>query len=220
MKYIVIDLEMHPIPNKYKRERNICKQETIEIGAVALDESYEEISSFKAFVKPQFCTKIYAKYEKLTGISTEMLKNAEPFEAAFKTFTDWCYCQGEVVKVIAWSDNDFGQVIHEIKLKKLVLNEHEKNIMVDWYNFQKEFSEILKKRRQLSLDLALVYADIPFEGRRHDALWDARNTAKLYSITRNPEAQKQMVERAETMFVTEPLTASLGEMFNFNTLLT
>jgi len=37
MRYIVVDLEMHPLPNKYKFEKTICKNETIEIGAVMLD---------------------------------------------------------------------------------------------------------------------------------------------------------------------------------------
>ena len=43
MKYIVIDLEMNPIAAVHKTERETCKLEVIEIGAVLLDENYQEI---------------------------------------------------------------------------------------------------------------------------------------------------------------------------------
>lgn len=43
MKYIVVDLEMNPIQSKLKQERKICKNEIIQIGAVCLNEDYDEI---------------------------------------------------------------------------------------------------------------------------------------------------------------------------------
>ena len=45
MKHIVVDLEMNNISNKYKDFD--CTMETIEIGAIMLDENYQEISSFR-----------------------------------------------------------------------------------------------------------------------------------------------------------------------------
>ena len=46
MKYVVIDLEMNPIATVHTAEREYCKLEVIEIGAVLLDEKYQEIGSF------------------------------------------------------------------------------------------------------------------------------------------------------------------------------
>lgn len=46
MKKIFVDLEMNPIRDK--AARRICRSETIEIGAIMLDESNQEISSFKS----------------------------------------------------------------------------------------------------------------------------------------------------------------------------
>ena len=61
MKYLVIDLEMNPIGSAYKAERTTCKLEVIEIGAVLLDEAYQEIGSFVTLVKPYFNSRIEKK---------------------------------------------------------------------------------------------------------------------------------------------------------------
>ena len=85
MYKIFVDLEMHPIPRILKEERKICTQEIIEIGAVKLNEENEEISSFCEFVKPGYVSKIYSKFQKLTGIRTEDIAFADLRETA----VDW-----------------------------------------------------------------------------------------------------------------------------------
>ena len=49
MRKIFVDLEMCPILKEYATEKEICKLETIEIGAVMLDEEGKEIASFKEY---------------------------------------------------------------------------------------------------------------------------------------------------------------------------
>ena len=61
MKHIVIDLEMNQVNGKSKA-RALCRMETIEIGAVMLDENLQEVSSFKEYVHPEYSDKVYAKY--------------------------------------------------------------------------------------------------------------------------------------------------------------
>ena len=51
MKHIVVDLEMNIIRNNAEA-RKICTNETIEIGAVMLDDNLQEIASFRTYVKP------------------------------------------------------------------------------------------------------------------------------------------------------------------------
>ena len=75
---VFVDLEMHPIPRSFQEERQICTQEIIEIGAVKLNEQNEEVSSFCEFVKPGYVSKIYSKFQKLTGISTADVEQADP----------------------------------------------------------------------------------------------------------------------------------------------
>lgn len=216
MRYIIVDLEMHPLPNKYKFEKSICKNETIEIGAVMLGDDLNEMSEFKRLIKPKYCAKIYPKYEKMTGITTEMLEQAGSFEAAFHDFAKWCLDDGEAFQIIAWSESDLCQFAHEICLKRVGLSEDEKGIMTGWRDFQKEFGSIVNKEYQVSLDMAMLYADISFEGHRHDAVWDSRNTAQLFRMTREDEDRIRIADRAESLFTTDPLSVSLEELFNFS----
>jgi inhibitor of KinA sporulation pathway (predicted exonuclease) len=41
-----------------------------------------------------------------------------------------------------------------------------------------------------SLSYAVMLAGAEFEGRRHDALFDARNTARIFRTVRIPEERK------------------------------
>ena len=79
MKHIVIDLEMNTLNNQFKDEKRICNREIIQIGAVLLDEQYQEIGYFNTLVKPQYNERIERKFEKLTGITTEMVRHAPTF---------------------------------------------------------------------------------------------------------------------------------------------
>ena len=54
MKYVVVDFEMNPLPKKMKQVREICQQEIIEIGAVMLDDDWQEIDAYKSLVKPEY----------------------------------------------------------------------------------------------------------------------------------------------------------------------
>ena len=53
MKHIVVDLEMNTLAKQFKEEKSICGSEIIQIGAVLLDENYQEIGSFHTLVRPQ-----------------------------------------------------------------------------------------------------------------------------------------------------------------------
>ena len=43
---------MIKIADRYREKRKVCKMEIIEIGAVVLNEAYQEIGSFKTMVRP------------------------------------------------------------------------------------------------------------------------------------------------------------------------
>ena len=47
MVHIVADLEMNWLDFKYENERKISTNEMIEIGAVTMNEKFEEIGAFK-----------------------------------------------------------------------------------------------------------------------------------------------------------------------------
>ena len=116
MNHIFVDFEMNPIEKKYKEVRQICTHEIIEIGAVMLDENYEEIAAFKRYVKPEYSTEINKKCRELTGITTEMVQDAPGFEEALLEFVIWCMDQGEPFEIYAWSENDLLQLTGEMRL--------------------------------------------------------------------------------------------------------
>ena len=67
MKYVIVDLEMNPVSNEYPNERKVSRLETIQIGAVLLDEKYQEIGSFVTLVKPEYNTRIQKRRVYETG---------------------------------------------------------------------------------------------------------------------------------------------------------
>ena len=88
MKHIVVDLKMNKVGKEY---RNLgCTMETIEIGAIMLDENFQEISSFRTYVKPEYNTRITSIVRDLTGITYDMVINAPKFDEAIKMFSNWC----------------------------------------------------------------------------------------------------------------------------------
>ena len=109
MRKIFVDLEMCPIPKGFAAEKEICRQETIEIGAVMLDEEGEEISCFKEYVRPAYATDIPKHIERLTGIRYETVETAASFREVLHHFTEWC---GEMdYTIYSWSDNDVLQIL-------------------------------------------------------------------------------------------------------------
>ena len=218
MKYVVIDLEMNPISAVHTAEREICKLEVIEIGAVLLDEKYQEIGSFVTLVKPRLNSRIERKYEKLTGIKTEMTESAPYFEDALDMFFSWCNNIPDEIQIIQWSDNDFAQISKEIQLKNISLSiQDKKYIDTTWFDFQAEYGSTLGLEHNISLKDAVMYAGEDFCGRQHDALVDARNTAVLFGIVRDEaKCQKTLQHVIEALKPKDDF--SLGDLFDFSAL--
>ncbi len=218
MNYIIVDLEMNPVAKEYKREREISKMEIIEIGAVIMDEQFLVLGEFKTLVKPMFNSEIYRRYETLTGISTQMVSSAPAFTTAYEMFVNWCESYGSEYEVYAWSDTDYHQIVAELEQKNYQ-DEDKKRILDHWYDFQKEYTEKLGLERIMSLEKALNYAGIEFEGRMHDALWDAKNTAELFAIVRNEDRCNVVLKSVMEVLRPKKVSGSLGEMFDFGALM-
>ena len=218
MRYIILDLEMNRIADRYRMERQVCKMEVIEIGAVVLNEAYQEIGSFKTLVKPRYNDVIEKKYEKLTGISTRMVKDAPDFERALHMFFGWCESMEDHVEIYQWSNSDQRQIIKEMELKQISLTETEQKYFTVWNDFQKEFGDKLGLSNQVSLKNAVMYAGIKIDGYFHDALYDARNTATLFRTARDPEICRKALDRVIRVLKPEPVKATLGELFDFGSL--
>ena len=217
MKYIVVDFEMNPVSRTYKEQKAICRNEIIQIGAVLLDEDYQEKDSFQTYVKPRFCEELRRSIVRLTGITDDMLLFAPGFPEALKLFFEWCLRCGDEIQIIQWSENDYSQITGEILQKQYMLTKQEKTLMTGWYDFQKEYGDVIGAEHETSLSYAVMLAGEEFEGKRHDALFDARNTARIFRTVRIPEERKNSIGKViEVLKENKPLVSSLGDMFDFS----
>ena len=215
MRYIFVDFEMNPIEAIHKEDKKVCGSEIIEIGAVMLDENFKEISFFKKLVKPRYNSRIYKKWEVLTGITTEMVIGAAYFESVFADFIDWCGDDG--YEIYAWSNCDRSHIVKEMKLKHFERTEACEYMLDHWMDFQKIYGEIVSVEKLISLESALSACGIPFSGRKHDALYDARNTSLLFVESKMNDLAKLVKEVRNTMRSKDE-GPTLGELFNFEKL--
>lgn len=150
-----------------------------------------------------------------------MVANAPTFSVAFKQFTDWCLKIKDDVMIYAWSNTDHSQVMKEIQLKQYKLSEEEHKLMEHgWTDFQNEFDIHLGFERQISLKLALDMAGIDFNGRQHDVLDDARNTAKLLRVFKDEELFDQTLRKIEEVMKPSSLENTLGNLIDLSMFMT
>lgn len=215
MKYVVVDLEMNSLAERFTEEKAVCGMETIAIGAVLLDEKYREIGAFKTLVKPQYNDVIGAYFTRLTGITTSMVENEPVFEKALEKFFDWLHSVDDDIQIYQWSDTDLDQVTKEINLKHIQIDSADQPWVHNWYDLQKEYGEKLNLTKPLSLKNAVMYAGIEFVGKEHDPLCDADNTAALLKILRDPKLCDIALGHVIEALTPKPAGATLGELFNF-----
>lgn len=218
MKHIVVDLEMNPLDRNFKKEKAICGREIIQIGAVLLDDQYQEIGHFNTLVKPQYNKRIEKKFEKLTGIKTDMLQDAPVFKDAIGQFFSWCHSINDDIRIYQWSKSDCTQITKELTLKKICLDLYDTELLLGFQDFQKEFGDKLGLSKAVSLKDAVMYAGVDFSGKEHDALDDAKNTAALLRIIRIPDLCKAALENVIDALATKSMGTSLGELFHFEEL--
>ena len=212
MNSIFIDLEMHPVARAYAEPFALLKTETIEIGAVMLDENLQEISSFKEYVHPDYSDKVYPKYQKLTGITTEMLANADGFRTVFDHFCKWC---GNGYTIYSWSDSDIWQLMRECDWKGVEYSEEVRYMFNHWKDFQAEFCSMLNMNKLMSLTDAVSIGGLDFAGHQHDGLADARNTADLYRQTSDAHSEEFQRLLRNLEEASRPCTFSIREVVDF-----
>ena len=176
--FVVVDLEMCKVPKSYKNEYNYGA-EIIQIGAALMDEDYEVLGTFSTFVKPEFGY-IDGFIKKLTGITVADIKDAPGIEEAIKSFLAWLP-ENEQVTAISWSTTDKYQIIRETQCKNIKIDARLQEMLESWIDCQPEFSEKMQMKKSYPLEEALIATDIITEGKAHNGLDDAYNTALLYA---------------------------------------
>ena len=214
MYHVVVDLEMNEILREYEAQRKISSYETIEIGAVILDENYEEITEYKTYVKPEI-NEILPPYVEITGITNETVASSRKFVEVMPEFVDWIYTNcGSDYKIYSWSMSDYRQIKNEVKLKSYVDNRVDE-MLNKWIDFQKDFGKIIGAKKRVSLKDAVFYVGNDFEGQMHDALCDARNTGLLLKLSQNKEEMLSILAPLIKAYKPkEDMTFSMGDLFS------
>ena len=88
MNYLVIDLEMCNVPRDYRSRSYKYANETIQIGAVLLDEEFKRIGTLSQYVHPEHGV-IDPFIQNLTGIRNSQVKKAPRIEEALLHMIAW-----------------------------------------------------------------------------------------------------------------------------------
>ncbi len=207
-QYVVVDLEMCKVSFKRRTNGYHRANETIQVGAVLLNDSFEIIDKFNSFVKPEF-GRLSWEISDLTGIKGKDISKAPVMKDVMEAFLDWI---PEDTVFVSWSDNDYRQIKGECEAKGIVDPRIDK-LLENVMDCQKMFSNKIADKRIYNLTEALIMADIIQEGQEHNGLDDAYNTAKLFAkIMTEPEFKLNRVYENSRSGKNEPLSFSLGDL--------
>ena len=172
MRYIVVDLEATCWKSGTRPER----MEIIEIGAVELASAQGPArSEFSCFVRPidepilsEFCTH-------LTGIQQSDVEGATTFPDALAAFVGWI--GPEPFVLCSWGAYDLGQFRTDCRRHGIPQPANfEQHV-----NLKRAFAE-LHGIPPCGMKAALARLELPFAGRHHRGIDDARNIARIATV--------------------------------------
>ena len=197
MNYIIYDLEWNQPPDELSVVTDpICLEgEIVELGAVKLNEQFQPVEEFRRFVKPEYYPKMHKRIASLTGITDKILaEQGVSFPEMYESFTSWC---GAEYTLMSWSMSDLP-----ILIDNLLLHGMDVSRLPECCDIQRIFSrEIMRGSTRYSLDTALAILKEKGDT-AHDALNDARNTAKVCS---HLNLEEYIGEYAAKAFAEQPL---------------
>lgn len=179
MNYIVIDFEFNQAYDFEKnRKGNVdknCTFEIIQIGAIKLDENFNEVDNFNTLIKPNIYKRIHPHVSKITGLNNEILKDAKFFTEIYESFlnflgSDYIFC--------IWGKMDIKILFRNL----LYYNFDITNISKQYIDVQAFISKKMTNSSQnlVGLQNACIHYEIdPTERKFHDAFNDAFFTKEL-----------------------------------------
>ena len=208
MKHVVVDLEMNPVSREFREVRRKLNEEVIEIGAVRLDENFQQEAEFQCYVKPEYGP-IKKHITSLTGITQAMVADKKTYAACFQDFVDWV--GEEETKIYSWSMSDIKQLSSECRYKLPDFDIEWLNAR--WVDLQQEFDDRLGLHNSLALKHALGAMDHKFEGTQHTALADAINTSAILTLMQDDAKFKETMKPVlEILQPKDDLSSSIGDL--------
>jgi len=171
LDYIVLDIEFNG--RKFASE---LPMEVIEIGAVRLNESLEQIDTFSAFIKPIYFAKLNSFIQKKTGITQAEIDTAKRFPKVIEAFQRWLSSSNERL-FITWGKEDMKRIILDTRMHKL---DDQYWMTTPYFDLLKGFTALKGLNNDISVEGALELLQIESNGQAHRALDDALMTAEIF----------------------------------------
>ena len=172
MRFVIMDLEWN---NTYSRKKKGFFNEIIEIGAVMLEEDFNEVDTYSQVIKSQVGKKLRSSVKRLTNITNEDVRSGELFTKTFSDFRKWL--GKEKNTFFTWGDTDIRVLTDNFKY----LNGIDKIPFIDNYcDLQKCYQKTSGIGQQTGLHIAAEQLGIDAESYNfHRALDDSLLTAEI-----------------------------------------
>jgi len=168
MNYIVFDLEA-TCWEGWDKSQN----ETIEIGAVKINEQLETVSEYEQFVKPLKHPKLSEFCKELTSIRQEDVQSAPYFQEAIRLFREWIGKESFVL--CSWGFYDRIQLESDCEIHGI-----EESWISQHISLKHQHGKIRKLKRAVGMKAALNIEKLALDGTHHRGIDDARNIAKIF----------------------------------------
>ncbi|KAL5994789.1 hypothetical protein ACLOJK_024844 [Asimina triloba] len=172
--FVVIDFEA-----TCDKEKNPQPQEIIEFPSVLVNSVTGQLeASFQTYVRPIYHQHLSDFCKELTGIQQIQVDTGVPLSEALLMHDKWLEDKGikhTNFAVVTWSNWDCRVMLEsECRFKRI----RKPPYFNRWINLKVPFHEVFGRVR-CNLKEAVQLAGLPWEGRAHCGLDDARNTARL-----------------------------------------
>lgn len=171
LDYIILDIEFNG--RKFASE---LPMEVIEIGAVRLNSSLEQVDEFSALIKPIYFSKLNSFIKKKTGIPQEDIDVASRFPKVIGDFTAWLK-KSDSFLLFTWGGEDLKRIVYDTRMHKL---DDSFWMAADYFDLLKGYIRYKNVTNDVSVEAALIDLEITAEGSAHRALDDARMTAGVF----------------------------------------
>jgi len=191
MEYIILDLEWDSV--YYKPEKRFINQ-ILQIGAVKLDEDFKTVGVFNETICSEITTKVTGRFAKLTGITSEKMRQGIPFAEAVKRYNEF---SKDTFVTMTWSNSDLYTIIEN---EEHILKNKVKFDIKNYLDLQKLVQNELsirgyESKNQISLEGAAELLGFDTQGYElHTALDDCRVCALMFKECYNKEKFDSLIK--------------------------
>ena len=170
MHYIIFDLEA-----TCWEDRAMGPNETIEIGAVRVNEARQIESEFQAFIRPKVHPQLSTFCQSLTSITQANVDSANSFPTVAEEFKAWIGVAAQDYRLCSWGHYDKKQLERDCALHGM-----DPTWVAPHLSLKHQYAQFKHLRRPTGMKQALEAEGLPLRGTHHRGIDDARNIAQIF----------------------------------------